>query len=395
MRVYGDLVHAKPEILSSDPSDAGDLYSGRMWFNSTDKQMKIYDGFRTQAINHNYGDLTVSTGTKTLHPGTYVFNSLTVASGATLNIADNEGRPCIIYVLGDASIEGTINYKQQGEHFSLNLVIPIPGTVLTPSITQSSGGDGGTAGNTATSVGGSGGSGSAQGYGGGGGGGAADAVGTGANGGAGGSGNGADGAAGEGSGTTGGAGGTGRNYTSDSRSIHFQSSTEAGVNIAVPGVANNGGAGAGGGGGGGRVYAGGGANYHYAGGGGGGAILKGKHGGVIVLYVLGEVSGSGTIDVSGSAGSAGAPGGTFDANAGEEGGAGGGGGSAGGSGGHIYIYYGVSDSFTANGNRVLSGGAGGAGGAGRPGDGTGGTSGEAGSSGGSGANGTYTSTQIS
>lgn len=102
-----------------------------------------------------------------------------------------------------------------------------------------------------------------------------------------------------------------------------------------------------------------------AGGGGGG---RSGHGYGFYLFVRGNLSGSGTIDMSGGVGGQGGPGGAGYQSS--IAGGGGGGGGAGGSGGAIIIRhigsYGNTLTLLANG---AGGGAGGGGGAGYPGDG--------------------------
>lgn len=393
MRVLGQLEHAKLEFLATDPT-GDNLYEGRIWYNSTSKQFKTYADSVIQIIPfHGVADLTIAAGTNILPPGAHYFKNLTIDAGATLKILGNS-EPCIIFVAQDLDVSGTIDYSAVGSfRESRTFIVSLPrGELLSLSIDQKNGGAGGAGGDrTGISSGGTGGA-QSVGYGGGGGGGAIGA-------GVGGNGAIVGGNGPTGGGANGGLGGTGVDGNSCDNgisnvgnsiltslrrfSLTGSASTFAGV-VGSGATGGRGGSGFSAGGGGAGDGAGNG------GGGGGGGMSPGLHGGIVVLYVLGDISGTGSIDVSGSAGDAGSAGGN---GFGTAGGGGGGGGSAGGSAGHVQVYYSGTNTLSGA-NAVLTGGTGGAGGAGGALAGAGTGNGVNGSAGTAGDAGTFTATQL-
>lgn len=102
------------------------------------------------------------------------------------------------------------------------------------------------------------------------------------------------------------------------------------------------------------------------GGGGGAGQWKGWHGGCLFLYLEGNISGSGWLNLHGYGGNGGnGGGGASGQNSGKGSGGGGGGGGAGGSGGYLLVYKRQSKTFSLNvnvGNGVGGGGGPGGGG---------------------------------
>jgi len=272
------------------------------------------------------------------------YTSVDIQAGGTLNI--NGSSMTQILVRDSFTVNGTIrqNGIESGTFSSSGTTVS--GQPYSFTVTQMAGGAGGVGGNPAFGSGGAGGA-QSNGYGGGGGGGAAysgDLKGSvTANGGAGGTANG-NGTAGQcsvsGTGTScaQGAGGTG-NVTNG-----------AGSN-----ASNQNGASGGGSGGGGGASAHFGGDAQAVGGGGGGGGHKGGHGGILFIYSVPTITGTGTFDLSGQNGFAGGNGRSYVADT--AGGGGGGGAGAGGSGGHVIIEV---PSYTVTTN--VAGGAGAAGG---------------------------------
>ena len=337
------------------------------------------------------GDLTITSGnTVQLNAGDVKdYNNIDIQAGGTLEILDplNTGALTEIYAGGTFNIDGEIVARDVNANGYSQSGLTTIGGSYSYSSTQVLGGSGGAGGyptGTTVPLGGAG----TNGYGGGGGGGSAlqnefatpiPLIYT-QTGGAGGAnnGNGAVGSTGSWDGDTSnpiGASGSGGNGGSGNSTGGTGANGSIGTFVSAPdnykggNGGNGGGSGAGGGGSAikyitilGTVYDG------ILGGGGGGGGQRGLHGGSIYLYCGGNITGSGTINLSGRDG--------FDGGNGANGvnrnnsgavvsnpstlgasGGGGGGGGAGGSGGHL-IYTAASLAPTVD----VSGGSGGAGG---------------------------------
>lgn len=264
------------------------------------------------------GALSIGAGqTVYLNPGAIKdYSSINIASGGQLVVnASASPAPVIIGCAGTCVINGSI-IARNGTHSGGTWSNTVPaynvmaGSVLSYTVSQSSGGSGGSGGASSKFAGGAGG--------------------------------------GQGSGNGGGGGGG-----SSANNTTAGSAGSAGTASA----AGTGGAGS--------TYSDSPTNTCAAGGGGNGGT-KGRHGQAVALFIKGALSGSGgAIDVTGVAGSAGAAG-ANGASSGsilyEAAGGGGGGGGAGGSGGRIWLYY--RQSFTGTINRTWGGGAAGSGGGG-------------------------------
>jgi hypothetical protein len=308
------------------------------------------------------GDLTILNGQNISLASSafYDYANIDIQTGGTLTITDtgNTWDPLEIYAAGTFNVDGQIVFRDTERSTTNKTGNFEEGSAYNVTTTQVLGGSGG-AGGTSSASGGSGGSGT-NGYGGGAGGGGAYVNNEGSvasrNGGAGGSNNGG-GASGGGLGGSGGTGASG-NITNANGSTGGSGSTGGGTAIG-----GNGGSGGGSGAGGGAaVSAFGSFNFAYvAAGGGGGGGHKGNHGGILYMYCTSGVTGSGTINLSGTNGFNGGNGGNASsansANTKRGSGGGGGGGGAGGNGGYIHI---KAPSFTPSVD--VSGGSGGGGG---------------------------------
>ncbi len=61
MLVYGNLERAALELLASDPSAAGDKFTGRLWLNTTEVRAKFYNGAALIALLANDQKLVLGT----------------------------------------------------------------------------------------------------------------------------------------------------------------------------------------------------------------------------------------------------------------------------------------------------------------------------------------------
>lgn len=301
------------------------------------------------------GDLTIANGVTVDLPANaiYDYNNVTIDAGGKLRFTGNTTGFAILGVKGNLVLNGTIECKDSTATGSVSGTAP-DGVALSSTIAQKNGGAGGAGG---TSSGGSsygaGGAGGAQNNGNGGGGGGGGAGGTStvkANGGAGGSG---------GNGSNGGSYNNGVGGTRGTGGVSPVTNGYIGDADDWGATGGNGGNGASGGGGGGGVWT---VQNSQAGGGGGGGGQKGLHGKNIYIHVTGNITGSGSIDVSGTNGVNGKNGGNGDHDNGVgsyagAGGGGGGGGGAGGSAGKIYIRY--HGTYATPLTYVLTGGTGG------------------------------------
>jgi hypothetical protein len=302
------------------------------------------------------GDLIILNGqTVTLTaPTNKAYTSIDIQSGGTLNITGN-GNIAEIYCSGTFNVDGTILCRATERNGYSYAGTTSSGFNYGYTATQRNGGTGGKGSQIPGGLGGAG----TNGYGGGGGGGSEGVM----AGGAGGSNNGS-GAAGAwrhgsyGSNVT----GTGNPYAGTGGAGNVTNSNGGTGGSGNSGTAlQDGGSGGGSGGGGGshnyipgnpsdKITI----NITFQGGGGGGGGHKGLHGGILFLYSVLPMTGSGSVIASGSNG--------FNGGAGNEGNAansagGGGGGGAGGTGGNIIIQA-PSYSFSTS----VSGGSGGGGG---------------------------------
>jgi hypothetical protein len=288
------------------------------------------------------GDLVVNTGvTFDLAEGSVKqYNSITIHTGGTLRITGNTGAWTEIACRNDCIINGQIiaraGYDGQtaGTGGTYSKTSAFGFGSLSYSITQSAGGTGGMGSGTAA-------------------------------GGAQSTGNGGGGAGASGNVRAGAAGGAGNSNGSTSGSASGGVANSTIGNGASGAGGSTGNAGGGGGGGGGGASS---TISNLPGGGGGG--YRGHHGKGLLLFIEGNISGSGSVNVGGRNGF---NGGTCRATSGGGYPAGAGGGGAGGSGGRLVIRYraGTLPSL------ITAGGSGGIKGTG----GTGGTNGSAGANG--------------
>lgn len=312
------------------------------------------------------------------------YSSIDIQAGGLLDILDpaDSWDPAEIYCTGTFNMEGTIQFRDTERDTTVKTGNFISGAPYSATTTQLLGGAGGNS--SGLNVSGTGGLGTG-GYGGGGAGGGCGGSlnpfgNAPANGGTGGSNN-ANGSAGVKNGNISGGCGAGSGGAGNST----QANGNSAPNGTNPRYGDNGGSGGGsGGGGGGFSYYPGDSEYS-AGGGGGGGGQKGFHGGILHIFSIFAITGSGQINLSGTDAFNGGNGSQGQATASFEkpNGGGGGGAGSGGNGGHLYLSA-PSSAFSID----FSGGAGGSGGGG--GAGLGG--GAAGASGGAGVTGNTGST---
>ena len=92
MKVYGELEHAKLELLGADPT-GDDLWEGRFWYNTTSKTFCYYDGTTTHTfkeLDANVDDLTTAVGIseQATDMGSYTGTVLTDSTTAKANIQE-------------------------------------------------------------------------------------------------------------------------------------------------------------------------------------------------------------------------------------------------------------------------------------------------------------------